>query len=137
MTKRAIILGNELVDIQHRQLVGLTKRLSESIAATDPQETPTGLLTELCSRLLSHDATEEAILRTRSPASYSMHKAAHARMAFALLRLTEQIAARERELTIDTAALINLWLIQYFAEFDVPDFQSLGAGTGRAEESTG
>ena len=100
VTKRAIILGNELVDIQHRQLVGLTKRLSESIAATDPQETPNGLLTELCSRLLAHDATEEEILQTRSPASYSIHKAAHARMATAAKSTAEgatntQTAAQE------------------------------------------
>ncbi len=112
------LLHNQVVDGQHRHLVGLVTGLYESILANEPKDSRIQRLTILYNFAKTHYATEEQILRLHRYPKYLFHKAAHGGLIHALLGLREQIASGDREFTLEYVELIKLWLIEHFNEFD-------------------
>ena len=112
------LVGVEALDSQHKQIVSLLNELYESIIAKKARDSHLELLARLVNLTKTHFATEEQALRARSYPGYIRHKAAHEGLASNLMEFREQIARRKRELTIEYADLMRLWLVDHFAEFD-------------------
>jgi hemerythrin len=117
--RNAYLVGIDALDNQHKQIVTRVGEVYESIIAQKPRDVHLELLTRLVDLTKNHFATEEQILRARAYPSYPRHKAAHEGLARNLVELREQIARRDRELTLEYADLMKLWLIDHFVEFDL------------------
>jgi hemerythrin-like metal-binding protein len=113
------LVGIDSLDNQHKQIVTLVGELYQSIIAKATGDAHLGLLTQLVKLTEIHFATEEQILRTRAYPDYLRHKAAHDGLKRNLLEFRGQIAGKQRELTIEYADLMKLWLIDHFVEFDL------------------
>ena len=127
------LVGVDALDNQHKEIVTLVGALYESIIAKKPGDLHLELLTRLVNLTKTHFATEEQVLRDRSYPDYLRHRAAHEGLVHNLMEFRAQIARRERELTIEYADLMKLWLIDHFVEFDLGYARFLG-GQNHATE---
>ena len=73
-------LGIPAVDHEHRELFDLINDLHASLFATDSQATVIDFLGELFSKISSHFALEEKLMRDGRYAEFSAHKADHERL---------------------------------------------------------
>lgn len=120
------LVGIEALDDQHKQIVTQVGELYASIIAKDPLDLHLELLTRLVNLTNTHFFTEEQVLRARAYPGYRRHKAAHEGLVHNLTEFREQIAIGERELTIEYANLMKLWLLDHFIEFDLAYARSFG-----------
>jgi hemerythrin len=120
------LVGIDALDNQHKEIVTLVGEVYESIIAKKPGDLHLELLTRLLNLTKSHFVAEEQVLRTRLYPDYLRHKAAHEGLARNLMEFRAQIVRRERELTVEYADLMKLWLIDHFVEFDLGYAKFLG-----------
>ena len=112
------LVGVDALDSQHKQSVDILNELYGSVIGKKGRDLHVELLTRLVNLTKIHFATEEQVLRVHAWPGYLTHKAAHEGLAYNLVELREQIAARHRELTTEYVDLMKLWLVDHFAEFD-------------------
>jgi hemerythrin-like metal-binding protein len=113
------LVGVEALDSQHREIVNLLNELQGSVMAKKPGSALLELLTRLVNLSKTHFATEEQILRVHRYPGYLHHKAAHEGLARNLMEYRERIARRERELSLEYVDLMQLWLVDHFAAYDL------------------
>jgi hemerythrin len=128
-------LHNEVVDNQHRHLVGLVSDMYAAVVANEAKEGLVKRLTSLLNFAKAHFVTEEQLLRMHKYPKFLVHKAAHEGLAHALAGLRQQVVLGERELTREYVELIKLWVLDHFGEFDRKCGDLLREDGGKAEKA--
>jgi hemerythrin-like metal-binding protein len=113
------LVGVEVLDRQHQEIVTLVGELYESIIAKEPRDVHLELLTRFVKLAKTHFATEEQVLCTHRYPGYLRHKAAHEGLVRNLMDYRERIVRRERKLSVEYVDLMKLWLLDHFAVFDL------------------
>lgn len=122
------LVGVETLDNQHKQIVHLLNDLHGLVIAKKTWDTQLELITRLVNLTKTHFATEEQVLRVHKYPGYFRHRAAHEGLARNLVEYRGRIVRRERELNVEYVDLMKLWLVDHFAEFDLPYVGFLDAG---------
>ena len=130
------LIGIEIVDSQHRQIVDVVNELYASVISNKREKLPLGLLTRLVGLAKAHFDTEEQLLLAHACPGYLRHKAAHDGLAHNLIEYRDRIARREGVLTVEYMELIKLWLIDHIAEFDIPYSRFLAGDNLAAERDS-
>lgn len=82
-----LIVGDQRIDEQHRQLFALLEKLRRAIIHGDDRGIVGGIIDELTDCLVEHFSAEERLLLARQYPLYSEHKSEHDRLTAEILKI--------------------------------------------------
>ena len=109
--KPALAVGDEVLDLQHRQLFALSNELIQTVARRKPEAALHTVLQELLAQLRIHHAAEDRVAADRGQALGAEHSRQHA----ALLARAEQQRERCMHGHIDADALVRYLVLDVVA----------------------
>lgn len=108
------------IDDQHRTLFELIHRLNSSMATGQSRSLRRDVLDELHTYVQHHFSMEEQLLLRHGYPDLEAHRAEHLQFAKRLLAIRDRLrTAREVTVAIDTASLLNDWLLTHIEVADM------------------
>lgn len=124
--------GQEMIDLQHRRLIGILNDLYADIGAGRAEDALFKVFSELRRYADYHFGTEERLLRQHcvAPVRVKAHLAEHETYRRRVAELQSRHDGGERLVLVQVLAFVCDWWLQHIAVGD-RDFEALAAGAGR------
>ncbi len=109
--------GHPLIDLQHRLLVFLFKKLDAAIKTNQPPGVQARIVLELKKFVEFHFISEENVMHESGYAKVDHHRELHANLLKDLNAMIGKVSA-QREFADDLLYFLNQWLIDHIAGHD-------------------
>ena len=128
-------MGNDLIDLQHRMLVLLCRKLDIAIKTRQPEQTIRWIIVELKKFTEFHFTSEENLMHEIGYPSVGEHALIHTELLVQLDMMLAKIS-HHREFPEDLLYFLNKWLVQHLAQEDmkIVDFLRLAVHRPIGEE---
>lgn len=111
-------VGISRIDAQHQRLVDLINDLHAATLAGEGNSALDKILDGLAGYVVSHFATEEALMKKFAYPGYDQHKAEHERLAAQVKLLLEKSRTDRTALSPEVMMFLQRWLIGHIANVD-------------------
>ena len=120
--KEQYSLGNEALDHEHKELIGLINTVHEEIersGETDNQARILDGLSEILKAVSAHFALEEKEMRALDYKEFPAHKSDHEKLLDEICELIETVEEAEvNDIREDLSAVLEAWFGVHFQTFD-------------------
>jgi hemerythrin len=116
-TKEAFGTNISVADEQHREIFALVNGLSDAVAGGDRGKVGKQL-DALINYVVMHFKTEEELLQKHGYPEFKAHKAEHDKLVNTCADLQKKFHAGSAEVTADTAAFVQDWLVKHIPAID-------------------
>jgi hemerythrin-like metal-binding protein len=125
--KREFTLGIPSVDYEHEELVNLLNELHDGLDQHSDGEEVAGFLGEVYTRISSHFALEEQIMRQKKYAAYNEHKTDHEALLDEIREIMDaQDSGAFEELEGRLSSALQVWFTGHFKTHDARLHKMLG-----------
>ncbi|MEI6437776.1 MAG: bacteriohemerythrin [Candidatus Omnitrophota bacterium] len=111
-------VGIEVVDDQHKKLIGLINQLYDAMLAGRGDQVLGEILTELVAYTVYHFKTEEDLFRQNSYREAPEHIREHAELVKKVSEFKAAFDGGNRALTVDMMTFLKDWLIKHIMGSD-------------------
>ena len=128
-------MGNDLIDLQHRMLVLLCRKLDIAIKTRQSEQTIRWIIVELKKFTEFHFTSEENLMHEIGYPHVGEHALIHTELLVQLDMMLAKIS-HHREFPEDLLYFLNKWLVQHLAQEDmkIVDFLHLAMQRPIGEE---
>lgn len=106
------------IEIQHKQLTEIIKKMYDSIVRGDEQNALADILDELIGFVIYHFDTEEALFIAYDYPDHESHKKEHNELCRQVLELQEQFKLKVVTITFEVMDFLTHWLEDHSAVTD-------------------
>ncbi|HVO74384.1 MAG TPA: bacteriohemerythrin [Ignavibacteriaceae bacterium] len=111
-------VNNNLIDSQHKKLVGLINQLHAAMKESKGKEILQKILGELILYTKDHFSTEERMMSAAKFPGFAEHKKEHDGLTAKVLDLQKKYGEGSSSLTIDIMNFLKSWLINHIEGTD-------------------
>ncbi|MDQ7989169.1 MAG: bacteriohemerythrin [Candidatus Dactylopiibacterium sp.] len=108
-----LLVGNEAIDEDHRNLFNLLERLNADLGSGQINQETQSIVDALREYAESHFAREEACMRKMGYEHYPVHKAEHDRFLSEVCALQSRVARGARTAQLDIDQFLAGWLREH------------------------